>query len=186
LVVDRIKSIEESDESGSDDIYLILFRGRTAAPFKSGLNVVGPGSAWSDFDTGETHHNDVRVAGTSADSVYAVMVVEEDNARDISGDAVIGAWRGQTDLVWKSIMLGLVAAGVPTGSAAARAAAFAGISNALNGLASIYMEFPKGNDDVIEVKRVTITSAGQSETLRFRSDQEDATYDVTFEQTAAA
>lgn len=188
LVVDKIKCVEESDEIGADDLYLIVFQGRTVAPFASGLNSIGPGSAWSDFDTGETHHTDVRVASTNPDGVYAVMMVEKDSSKDIQGNAVVGAWKAQTDLVWKSVMLGMVAGGMPTGTEAARNAGFAAIRNALNGLASLYMEFPKGDDDVIDVKRVTISQPGQSQTIRFRSpsNKEDATYDVTFKQTSAA
>jgi hypothetical protein len=187
LVVDRIKCNEESDEAGSDDIYLIVFQGRTVAPFATGLNSIGPGNFWDDFDTGEVENTDHRVASTNADAVYAVMMVEEDAAKDITGDEVLGAWRAQTDLVWKSIMLSMVAGGIPTGTEASRSAAFAGIRSALNGLASIYMSFPKGNDDVIDVRRVTITQSGQSQMIRFRSpsDKEDATYRVTFKQTAA-
>ncbi len=185
LVVDKIKCVEESDEAGADDIYLIGFIGRTVPPFRSALGSFGPGSAWSDFDTGETHHTDVNTGLFSAfDAVYAVMMVEKDSSKDVSGDAVVGAWRAQTDLVWKSIMLGMVAGGIATGTAAARNTGFAGIRTALNGLASIYMEFPKGDDDVIDVQRVTITNPGQSQTIRFRSNSEDATYDVTFKHTA--
>jgi hypothetical protein len=183
LVVDKIKAVEESDEVGADDIYLIAFIGRTVPPFRSALGSIGPGAAWSDFDTGETHHTDVSTGLFSAsDAVYVVMMVEKDKAKDISGDAVVGAWAAQTDLIWKSIMLGMVAGGIPTGTEAAKTTGFAGIRNALNGLASIYMEFPKGDDDVIDVERVTITQPGQAQTVRFRSpsNKEDATYDVTF------
>ena len=185
LVVDKIKCVEESDEIGADDLYLIVFRGSTVSPFTSSLAVVGPGTPWSDFDTGETHHTDVTVSATSADSVYAVMLVEKDSGKDITGAEVLGAWRTQTDLTWKSIMLSLIAGGLSTGSATAKDSGFVGIRNALNGLASIYMNFPKGDDDVLAVKRVTIVSAGTSQTLRFRSVNEDATYDITFKQTAA-
>lgn len=182
LIVDKIKCLEESDENGADDIYLITFRGRTLAPFESNLGSLGPGAAWSDFDTGETHGTDVGIAKTFSDAVYAVMMVEKDNGKDISGDAVVGAWKAQTDLVWKSVMLGLTQSGVNTSSAEGRAAGFTAIRNALNGLSSIYMEFPKGDDDVIDVQRITITAPGQTQTVRFRSPShlEDATYDVTF------
>lgn len=188
LVVDKIKCVEESDEVGADDLYLIVFQGRTVAPFASGLNVVGPGSAWADFDTGETHGTDVRVASTNADGVYAVMMVERDSGKDITGDAVVGAWKAQTDLIWKSLMLGMVAGGIATGTEAARSAGFAGIRSALNGLSSLYMEFPKGDDDVLDVERVTISQVGQTQTIRFRSpsDEEDATYDVTFKHTSGS
>jgi hypothetical protein len=186
LLVDKIQCVEESDENGADDIYLIAFIGRTVAPFKSALKSVGPGNAWSDFDTGETHNTNVSTNLFSAsDAMYAVMMVEKDSGKDITGDAVVGAWSAQTDLIWKSIMLGMVAGGIATGTEAAKNTGFAGIRNALNGLASLYMEFPKGDDDVIDVERVTISQAGQSQTIRFRSpsNQEDATYDVTFRHT---
>lgn len=187
LVVDRIRCIEESDEVGSDDIYLIVFQGRTVAPFVSGLNSIGPGNFWDDFDTGETRRRDRRVASTNADGVYAVMMVEEDNRKDIRGSNVLGAWRAQTALIWRAIMLSQVAAGGSTTSERARRAGFAGIRDALNGLAGIYTEFPFGNDDVIDVERVTINRPGQSQTIRFRSPShlEDATYNVTFKHTNA-
>src|SRR5262245_55938891 len=153
LVVDKIKCVEESDEIGADDIYLVVFRGRTLAPFNSNLASVGPGSAWSDFDTGETHGSDVTIAQTQADAVYAVMMVEKDKGKDVTGDEVIGAWKAQTSLVWKSIMLSLVSAGLATGSNSAKASGYAGIKNALHGLASLYMNFPKGDDDLIRVRR---------------------------------
>jgi hypothetical protein len=115
------------------------------------------------------------------------MMVDEDSSKDIAGNAVVGAWKAQTDLIWKSIMLGMVAGGTATGTEAAKNIGFAGIRNALNGLASLYMEFPKGDDDVIDIQRVTISQPGQSQTIRFRSpsDKEDATYDVTFKHTTA-
>ena len=49
LVVDKINCVEESDEIGADDIYLVVFQGRSVAPFASGLKSIGPGSAWQDF-----------------------------------------------------------------------------------------------------------------------------------------
>ncbi len=185
LVVDRIKCIEESDEVGSDEIYLIVFRGNTTSPFNSGLNAVGPGAPWDDFDTGEASNTDVSLAQSNSNAVYAIMMVELDDGKDITGSEVLGAWRAQTDLIWKSIMLGFVAGGQPTTSEAAKSAGFSAIRNALNGLASLYMNFPKGNDDVLAVRRVTAVNSGSSQVIRFRPEAEDATYDVTFKQTAA-
>jgi hypothetical protein len=189
LVVDKITCVEESDEIGADDIYLIIFRGRTTAPFDSNLASTGPGdpalpflAPWADFDTGETHGWDVSIAMTQADAVYAVMMVEKDSGKDITGKEVLAVWRAQTDLTWKATMLGFAAAGQSTSSAAAKAAGFNAVRDTMLGLASIYMEFPKGDDDVIRVRRVTIVTPGQSQKLRFRSDAEDATYDVTFKQ----
>lgn len=183
LTVDAIKCVEESDEVGADDVYLVVFQGRTVLPFASTLSSIGPGRTWQDFDTGETHSADVRVAPTNADAVYAVMMIEKDDGKDIQG-AVVDAFRTATDLVWRSLMLGILASGRPTNAEPAKAAGFASIRTTLNGLTAVYTEFPKGNDDVLDIKRVTITAAGQSQTIRFRSGPEDATYDVTFKQTA--
>ena len=155
------------------------------APFRSALRSIGPGAAWSDFDTGETHHSDVSTQLVSAsDAVYVAMLVEKDSGKDISGTAVVSAWAAQTDLIWKSIMLGLVAGGLSTGSESAKNSGFVAIRNAMHGLASLYMEFPKGDDDVLDVERVTITAPGSSQKIRFRSNVEDATYDVTFKHQA--
>src|SRR5688572_15054084 len=71
LVVDNIKCVEESDEVGADDIYLIAFIGRTVPPFRSALGSIGPAGVWSDFDTGETHGADVSTGlFTASDAVY--------------------------------------------------------------------------------------------------------------------
>jgi len=183
LIVDKIKCDEESDEVGADSIYLISFIGRTVAPFSSALGTLGPGSAWNDFETGETVNQDVNTGlFTASDAVYAVMMVERDSSKDISGNEVVGNWRARTDLAWKSIMLGFALGNLPTGTNAAKDAGFAAIRNTLNGLADQHMGFPFGDDDVIDVKRVTITQPGQSQTIMFRSpsNQEDATYHVTF------
>lgn len=187
LAVDNIECIEASDY-WDDDIYLVVFRGSTVAPFDSQLGSIGPGSPWSDISSGDHRTTDVDIAATSADSVYAVMMVDKDSSKDIDGSAVVGAWNMQTALTWKSIMLSHVVAGTPTNSSVAKNAGFAGIKNTLNGLASIYMEFPKGDDDVIDVKRVTISTVGQKEEIEFfsPSSEEDARYKVVFKHTSTS
>jgi hypothetical protein len=187
LVVDRIACVEESDEVGSDDIYLIVFQGRTVAPFASGLNVVGPGNFWDDFDSTEKENTVHRIASTNSDAVYAVMMVEKDNSKDIAGE-IVGTWQAVTAGTWKGTLLTAIAGGMSPGSVAAKNEGFAEIKKSLNSLASLYMApIPFfGDDDVIGVQRVTITKPGQKETLRFRSNAEDATYDVTFRHTTDA
>ena len=183
LVVDRIKAVEESDEAGSDDIYLITFRGRTKPPFDSGLSSIGPANFWDDFDSGEKENTDHAVAKSFEDAVYAVMMVENDAGKDITGDEVVSAWKAQTALTWKSIMMSFATADLETTSQKAKDAGFEGIKNAMKGLASVYMEFPFGDDDVIAVKRVNVLKKGESETIRFASKAENARYDVTFKVT---
>jgi hypothetical protein len=182
LFVDSIKVVEESDELGDDDVYIVIFRGECVPPFASNVGVIGPGPHWTNMSTDDFRGADVGLAAATPNSVYAVMLVDEDSSRDISGDAVIGAWRAQTALVWKSVMLGRVAGKLPTSNEAGRAAGFAAIQSTMQGLSSLYMEFPKGDDDVLGVKRVTITAPGSTQKIRFRSNAEDATYDVTFKQ----
>lgn len=53
LVIDAVRCREETDEIGSDDVYVVVFRGDPKAPFGSNVGVHGPGSVWSDFDTTE-------------------------------------------------------------------------------------------------------------------------------------
>ena len=165
LVVDRVHCVQESDEVGSDDIYMVVFRGNTTLPFNSNLGVQAP-AFWRDFDEGETSNTDRVIATFVPGAVYVVMLVEEDNDRDIAGD-VIDFWRSQTDLTWKAQM---IAGAKPADAAQA-------IKTTMSGLASVFMEFPKGNDDVIEVGRI-IAAPGVPTTRHFKGDGAD--YEITF------
>jgi len=96
------------------------------------------------------------------------MLVEEDNARDISGAEVIGAWKSQLGLVWRGAMLSLAFGNSLPPSPAAAAAAAQNIAQAMLGLASVYMELPKGNDDPIgNPQQVVITPANTTPLLHF-------------------
>ena len=168
LVIDAVRCREETDEIGSDDVYVVVFRGDPKAPFGSNVGVHGPGSVWSDFDTTEFEGTDVPIAKFFPDPVYVVMLVEEDNARDISGAEVIGAWKSQLGLVWRGAMLSLAFGNSLPPSPAAAAAAAQNIAQAMLGLASVYMELPKGNDDPIgNPQQVVITPANTTPLLHF-------------------
>src|SRR5262249_33847195 len=140
LVVDKIACIEESDELGSDDIYLVVFRGFAKAPFDSNLVSIGPGSVWSDFDTGEVHGTDVGIAKTRPDAVYGVMMIEEDNGKDISGD-LVNFWKSQTDLAWKATMLSFAVSGQLTTSENAKFAGYVAVKKTMKGLAAVFLGF---------------------------------------------
>jgi len=158
LKVDALRCVTETDEVGSDDVYIVTFRGNTTAPFGSNVGVHGPGTLWTGFDSGDLETTDVTIADFRLDAVYVVMLVERDDSRDISGDDVLGAWRSQCDLTWKAQMLSLLGGGPGPASEAMRAVAAQSIVNTMLGLSSIYMNFPKGNDDLIDVpKRIRIT-----------------------------
>ena len=178
VMVDQVKCKEESDEIGADDVYLITFRGRTTAPFSSNVGVKLLGS----YTTGSTSTTDHVNAMFQSDAVYVVMLVEKDHDRDIAGDEVLGFWRSQTDLVWKATMLAQMGSGQWPPNEVQKDAAAKAIANTMNGLASIYMSFPKGDDDVIDSPKRLKISPGQTPVLHFVSppSKEDAHYDITF------
>ncbi|MBI5903803.1 MAG: hypothetical protein HZB84_10025 [Deltaproteobacteria bacterium] len=167
IFVDHVWCKEETDEIGSDDVYIVVFRGNTTPPFSSNVAVHGPGDFWDDFDSGDEWSQDIPVAKFYPSSVYVVMLVEEDVNRDISGSDVIGAWKSQTDLTWKSIMLSMGGGSLTAGQ---KASAAQGIANTMMGLSSIYMEFPKGNDDIIGAPKQIVIQEGQKPVVEFKGD----------------
>jgi len=170
LVVDAIRCITETDEIGSDDVYLVTFRGNTTAPFNSNVGVRGPGSLWTDFDSGDLEPADVTIAMFRSDAVYVVMLVEQDNGTDISGADVVGAFKSQCDLTWKAQMLSLLGGGPGPATEPQRAAAAQSIANTMLGLTSIYTNFPFGNDDVIDVPKRVAISPGKLVKQEFYGD----------------
>jgi hypothetical protein len=68
---------------------------------------------------------------------------------------------------------------------AAKVAGFKIIQSTFDELEGVLMELPKGDDDKLDIKRVTITKPGQSQTIQFHSKAEGATYNVTFKHTTA-
>ena len=84
LEVGRITCIEESDEIGDDDIYLVVFLVRAGKETK--LNIVGPGPAWRNFSTGDSRGQDITLdGGAEFSTVYFVAMIECDNGKDIAG-----------------------------------------------------------------------------------------------------
>lgn len=181
LVIDAVRCVEETDESGSDDVYIIIFRGDPKPPFGSNVGVHGPGwnfnegeftpgLNWMDFDSGELWNPDVPIAMYFPDAVYMIMLVEEDNSRDISGAEILGAWRSQCGLVWRGALLPLQLSGQLPAPPAKLTTAAQTVGQTMLGLASLYMEFPKGNDDVIGKPQQVVISPGQTPTLHFKGD----------------
>ena len=182
LIADYIVCLDEEDNVGSDDLYLIVFRGDTIAPFNSNVKVFGPGDFWDDFDAGESRGQDIYVASYRSDSVYVVMLVERDDSKDIDSE-VLGAYRTATGLVWKSQMLSLLAGGAGPASDNQRTAAANAISGTMSGLASIYMEFPKGNDDPLGGPQRINLKPGHVQSYLFATG-DDGLYMVNFKVAA--
>ena len=169
VVVDALKAEEETNELGSDDVYMMTFRGPVPSGAVSAgtaeFTVVGPGSYWDDFDSGETHNRDVRLADFDTQSVYVANLIEQDNRRDIKG-SVESAYRSTLNLIW-ALLLAQTAG--QTGESR-RAALASGISEALRGLNTIYMELPKGNDDWIGSPQRFRPNASSMIDVVFRGD----------------
>jgi hypothetical protein len=80
----EIKCIEETDEIGSDDIYLVVVRGGNPQIWSDlEVSTWGPNPWWADFDTGET-----RTAHVSIDNdylsrqYYMIAMMEADSDAD--------------------------------------------------------------------------------------------------------
>ncbi|WP_435591939.1 hypothetical protein [Nocardia sp. bgisy118] len=182
VTVDVMKCVDETgsglDEWGSDDIYMLLFRG--SIPTGIGLasqtefTVTGPGGFWDEMDDGDRRSRDVPVADYDPRSLYVVQLVEKDNGRDVDDD-VIAAYRTALNGAWSAALTRT--AGQPANE---RAAVLADtVSDTLRGLHTIYMEFPKGNDDPIgRPQRLTFPNAQATPVLEFSGAA--GRYRVTF------
>jgi hypothetical protein len=86
-MVAKLKCIEETDEIGRDDIYLVLLIGRRSSPKKEAeVRVVGPGGVWSNLETGDPPRNtDVPLdSNYQPNDFYMVAMVEQDAGSDVS------------------------------------------------------------------------------------------------------
>jgi hypothetical protein len=162
VVVDHVWCQEETDEAGSDDVYTVTFRAYTTGAFEDNTAVQGPGNFWDDFDTGEDWSQDISIAKSRPDAVYVVMLVEEDNNRDIQGGN-LDLLRSQLDLVWKAQMLAALKGGPGPATETQRVAAGAAIAGAMNGWGSKLTDFPFGNDEILDYpKRIKVTTGSPS------------------------
>src|SRR6476469_2942649 len=128
VYVDAMRCV--TSEDSSDDIYLMMFRGRTVPPFNTGVAAKGPGDFWTDFDDGELWNQDILMVQFFPDAVYAVAVVEQDAGKDVAGGMLTNV-RSLLDGKWKAELALQAAAGHLPTSEVARAAAFNVIKTAL-------------------------------------------------------
>jgi hypothetical protein len=174
VYVDAIRCV--SSEDSSDDIYLVMFRGRTILPFNTGTASKGPGNFWTDFDDGELWNQDILMVQFFPDAVYAAAVVERDAAKDVAGGTLSGV-ASILDGKWKAELALQNAAGHPPTSEVARAAAFNVIKTALDG--AIDAPWPIADDDLIGGTQRLIIAPGQTPTLTF-SNSGGGKYRVRF------
>ncbi|MEU2032639.1 hypothetical protein [Nocardia amamiensis] len=182
VFVDQMKCVDETGtgagEWTSDDVYLLVFRGSIPAGLnlasQTEFTVTGPGSFWDAMDDGDRRTRDVAVAAYDPKSVYVGQLIEQDNGRDVADD-VTALYRGGLNLAWTE-GLARTAGQAP----AQRADALAGtISDALRGLNTVYMNFPKGNDDPIgRPQRLSLPTRQSTAVHSFRGAS--GHYRVTF------
>lgn len=180
IFVRKIQCLEDTDEFGSDGIYLVVFRGKTKPPFLSALGVHGPGVDWDDFSPGTVWDPVVKkkiFKTTSPDQVYAVVMVERDFGTDVSGE-VLDHWQDVTATAWSSIMETLDAGGT-TSASVVKDAGYALIKETLEDLAG-----DLDNDTKIAVRRIKLNESGVK-TVTFQSapNTDHASYKVTFRHT---
>jgi hypothetical protein len=175
VYVDAMRCV--TSEDSSDDIYLIMFRGRTVPPFNTGTASKGPGNFWTDFDDGELWNQDILMVQFFPDAVYAVAVVERDGDKDITGDALDGL-ASALDAKWKSELAAQATAGHLPTSEVARAAAFEAVKKTLNGIAFGVPWFIADDDHIGTTQRL-IVAPGQTPTLTF-SNSGGGKYRVRF------
>jgi hypothetical protein len=178
VYVDAMRCV--SSEDSSDDIYIVMFRGRTIPPFNTGVASKGPGDFWTDFDDGELWNQDILMVQFFPDAVYAVAVVEQDAGKDVAGGMLTNV-RSLLDGKWKAELALQAAAGHLPTSEVARAAAFNVIKTALDG--AIDLPWPVADDDLIGGTQRLIIAAGQTPTLTF-SNSGGGKYRVRFKVAA--
>src|SRR5262245_23761158 len=163
VYVDAMRCV--SSEDSSDDIYLVMFRGRTDLPFNTGTASKGPGNFWTNFDDGDLWNQDILMVQFFPDAVYAVAVMERDANKDIAAKTLLGTLAGYLDLKWKVELTLQNLAGNPPTSEVARAAAFQVIKTALDG----FLNLPSAviDDDQIGGTQRVVIAPGQTPTLTF-------------------
>jgi hypothetical protein len=176
VYVDRMLCLSSSDNE--DDIYVLMFRGRTVPPFNTGLALKGPENFWTDFDDGELWNQDILMVQYFPDAVYGAILVDQDDGTDISKSRLknIGLKCAQA---WKTELLSQQAAGNAPGSAAAKNAAFAAVKAILGPQVE-----GAGNDDVITpdntngVQRITVGPGNPTPPFTFKG--QGGWYEVIF------
>lgn len=85
LKVGNLRCIEETDEQGADDIYLLVFIGRNTGS-GSGISEVkriGPGVHWRNLSSGSERPHDVTIdSGYDRAHLYLVAMLDEDDSCD--------------------------------------------------------------------------------------------------------
>jgi hypothetical protein len=183
--VDKIKCIKSSDST--DKIYFIVFRGRMAAPFNSNVGIVEGGTVWDDFDDDDEWTNlplevflgnEKRLAGFTADSVYVVLLMEQDSGNDSNNRDDLARWRNITSLAWRTVRGAQTLAGLPD-SAATRTAAANAVADGFETARGATQILEDPDDEMGPPRRLVVTP-GTRTTMNFNEVPPDGRYRVSF------
>jgi hypothetical protein len=170
VIVDELKCVEETDEAGYDDVYLLTFRGRIpptgSVATQTEFTVHGGYDFWTNFETGETHRGDVVIAAHDPKSLYIVQLIEKDNGRDVV-DGVRRLYKQILEGQWALVLSRTIA----QPDAVRAAIGTRVISETLRGLNDNAMEFPTGNDDEIGApQRLSLQASNPAAVVNFAGD----------------
>jgi hypothetical protein len=151
----------------SDDIYLLVFRCSTKAPFNNSMSVIHPAS-FANFDDGESRGNDIQIGRYFDNSVYIVALMERDADNDFldNNGKFLDLIRAESNLAWVTRMGALTLAGGSV-SESDRAAAASIVITAINAAIGLATTWPIGDDDKIGSSKRLKIAPGEEPVLAF-------------------
>jgi hypothetical protein len=168
-----------SSTDSSDDIYLLVFRGRTRAPFHNSMSVIHP-AAFADFEDGQSRGNDIKIGRYFDDSVYVVGLLERDDDNDLLEDdaKLLDLVRAQANLAWVTRMgaLNLAHSSHPSDEQLESSADI--VITAIEGSVGLATKWPVGDDDPIGRSKHLKIAPGQEPVLGYSG--EGANYSIRF------
>ena len=94
LVIRALRCVEETDEIGTDDVYMALFRGSFTLP-PTILVKGGKGSPWSDMESGSLRTVDMVLDDNyHKENVYVAALIEQDKGLDLADGSM---WAAATE-----------------------------------------------------------------------------------------
>jgi|SRR5215216_526791 len=97
LYATKVWCSDETNEGGLDDPYLVVFVGRRAPPPQPFVFSVGPTPNWDSMESGDKRNWWTKLyQGYSPANLHLVTMMEEDWAKDITGEAqkAVKEWVG--------------------------------------------------------------------------------------------
>ncbi|WP_229739450.1 hypothetical protein [Nocardia rhizosphaerihabitans] len=179
VIVDRMALPNSGDEWGSEDVYMLTFRG--SVPADGGVNsetqftVRGPGAYWNNFTNGDVRNRDIAIAAYEPDSLYIVSLIEEDGERDVT-EEIESAYRTGLDVVWTAALARTVGQSINDRIEVLASA----VIEALHGTSGILTNIPVlGDDDQLgRPQRLVLPTNSLQAVLDFKG--EGARYRATF------